>query len=419
MRDQRRPRSDPATAAAESRRDQPARPRPSGPAGRVAAVHAQTRRGLLVAVAFVVAAFVTAIGDVGSGGWLPLHLFVAGGLLSAISTVTQMLAVTWSTAPAPDRWVAAVQRWALAGGVVALVVGREADRTWLFVIGGVSIIAAMVAVIGILVVVRHRASTDRFAPAIEAYVAAIAAGLGGMSIGVALGAGGIGERAWELRGVHVALNVFGLVGLVIAGTLPFFTATIVRSKMSPRATPAAVRLTIAGLAAATALAALGNGLDRPSLAAVGFVGYAVGLIVIVAILPVYDRSKLHWAGPRIVQLLAGIGWWAAMSVALAVAALTESRDTVILRALVIGGLAQILVASLAYLGPMLRGGGHRLLTAGFTTTRSWVSVAAGNVAAVAALIERRTILAVALAVWLADIVVRATILITKRSNDHV
>ncbi|HRD99682.1 MAG TPA: hypothetical protein PLV68_00185, partial [Ilumatobacteraceae bacterium] len=56
-----------------------------------------------------------------------------------------------------------------------------------------------------------------------------------------------------------------------------------------------------------------------------------------------------------------------------------------LQALVIGGFAQILVASLAYLGPVLRGGGHRRLSAGFAITRSWTSLAAGNAAALAAL----------------------------------
>ena len=89
------------------------------------------------------------------------------------------------------------------------------------------------------------------------------------------------------------------------------------------------------------------------------------------------------------QLAAGLAWWAAMTVALAVATIRETDDRAILQALVIGGFAQILVASLAYLGPVLRGGGHRRLTAGFAITRSWVSLAAGNAAALAALARAR------------------------------
>ena len=82
-----------------------------------------------------------------------------------------------------------------------------------------------------------------------------------------------------------------------------------------------------------------------------------------------------------VQLLSGIVWWAAMTVALALAAVRGSEDRVILQALVIGGFAQILIASLADHGPTL---------------------------------------AAALAVWLTDIVARAArLLATTRSSDHV
>lgn len=90
------------------------------------------------------------------------------------------------------------------------------------------------------------------------------------------------------------------------------------------------------------------------------------------------------------------------------------------RCRLVGGFAQILVASIAYLGPVLRGGGHRRLTAGFAATRSWLSVAVGNIAAIAALVGNRTTLAAALAIWLADIAIRGRrLLTTTRSVDHV
>ena len=78
-----------------------------GAAGRVAQIHVQTRCGLGVTATFVAAAVVTGAVGIGDGWWLPLHLFVVGALLTAISAVTQMLAVTWSTAPAPRSAVAA------------------------------------------------------------------------------------------------------------------------------------------------------------------------------------------------------------------------------------------------------------------------------------------------------------------------
>lgn len=372
---------------------------------RVAEVQAQTRHGLLLTVAFLVAAFAAAVTD--NGWWLPLHLFAVGALLSAISAVTQMLAVTWSAAPSPHPVVAGGQRWALAGGATALVIGRESDRTWLFVAGGSTVVVAMFVLAVILIWIRRHAVTDRFAPAIEAYVAAIVAGAAGMTLGVLLGSGELVRQGGDFRHAHLALNVFGLIGLVIAGTLPFFTATQARRKMSGRATPSTMRVTFLTLALATGVAASGAVFDRPGVVAAGLVLYAVGLVVIVLLLPVYALKPFRWAGPRLVQLLAGLAWWAAMTVVLAVVVVQGADDRPILQALVIGGFAQILVASLAYLGPVLRGGGRSGLTAGFAITRSWVSLAAGNAAAVAALVGNDRVLAAALMLWLADIAIRA------------
>src|SRR5690606_21940873 len=111
----------PVPSASTNNHAEPATGR--GASGRVVAVHSETRQGFLVAVVFVVAAGVAGITRLGAGWWLPLHLFVVGGLLSAISAATQMLAVTWSAAPAPRPLLAGSQRWALAAGAIALVAG--------------------------------------------------------------------------------------------------------------------------------------------------------------------------------------------------------------------------------------------------------------------------------------------------------
>lgn len=384
----------------------------TGAAGRVAAIHAQTPPGLLVAVAFAAVAIGAGVARVGSGWWVALHLFAVGGLLSAISATTQMLAVTWSAAPAPRPFVASVQRWTVAVGAVVLVVGRETGRAWMIVAGGVTVIAAMLGLAVILIRIRVQAVTPRFGPAIEAYVAAVAAGATGMTIGILLATGRAGGRVLELRDVHLVINVFGLVGLVVVGTLPYFVATQVRSKMSPRATPTALRITNGGLVAATTIVAVGHLIGRPGIAAAGMIGYGLGLLAVTTLLPISTPHRLRWAGPRIVQLLAGLGWWAAMTLALAVATVRDTDDGAILQALVIGGFAQILVASLAYLGPVLRGGGHRRLAAGFAATRSWTSAVAGNAAAIAALVGHDPTLAVALAIWLIDLARRSGTMLT-------
>ncbi len=391
-----------------------------GAPGRVAEAHAQCRRGLLVAAGFLVAAVLAAVTGVGAGAWLPLHLFVVGALLSAVSATTQMLAVTWSAAPPPHRPIAAAQRWLLALGTVALVVGRERGHEPLLAVGGAAVIAACLVLAGILIGVHRQAVTPRFRPAIEAYVSAVLAGAFGMSIGIILGTGNGGVRALQLRDVHLVLNVFGLIGLVIAGTLPFFAATQVRAKMSPRATPVVLRTVFVALAAATATAAIGHLAEHRGVAAAGMLAYVLGLAAILAVLPIYSASRLRWAGARLVQLVAGVVWWAAMAVALVIVDVRMVDDRPVLRALVVGGFAQILVASLAYLGPVLRGGGHQRLTAGFALTRSWLSVVAGNAAAVAALVDHRRALGVALIVWIADVAVRgARLLLPERISAHV
>ncbi|MEO6122631.1 MAG: hypothetical protein ABIR32_02900 [Ilumatobacteraceae bacterium] len=391
-----------------------------GAQGRVAAVHVETRRGLMVASGFVAAAAVVGLARVGDGWWMPLHLFAVGGLLSAISATTLMLTVTWSTGPAPRSSVAGAQRWALAAGAVAMVVGHTNNLTWMFVGGAAIVVIAILALAMMLVWVRRQAVTNRFSPAIESYAAAVVAGAVGMSVGIVLGTGRAGIRAGDLRDVHLIINIFGLIGLAIAGTLPYFAATQVRTKMSRWATPRAMRATLLALAAATAVAAAGEFWDSPRIVGFGLVSYALGLLSVVAMLPIYKVSRLTWGGPRVLQLLSGIAWWVAMTIALAVARLNGDDDRVILQGLVVGGFAQILVASLAYLGPVLRGGGHRRLTAGFAITRSWISLVAGNAAALGALVGRASIFVVALTVWFVDTAVRAVRLVSApRSDAHV
>src|SRR5690606_36926637 len=149
-----------------------------------------------------------------------------------------------------------------------------------------------------------------------------------------LAAGATGGRWAELRSAHLTVNVYGLVGIVVIGTLPYFTATQARTRMSPRATPRHVRLVTAGAAAATATAAAGHLVDRPGLAASGLAAYVVALGATVALLPRLGRRQWGWAGPRLVQLVAGIAWWAATTAALAVATAGRHSDQgPILRAL--------------------------------------------------------------------------------------
>ncbi len=387
---------------------------PKGAAGRVAEIQRLTRPTLILAAAFTVAAPITAIAPHDTGAWLPLHLFLVGGLLLAISGATQFFAVTWATAPAPPAAWTAGQRWLLAAGAAGLAVARELDAGPAVVgIFGAAIMAALVILGVLLVAIGRGALAKRFDPSLHHYLAALVAGLAGCALGVMMASDDAGADIVRWRDAHMTLNLLGLVGLVIAGTLPFFVATEARMKMSPQATPTRIDLGLVPLAAGVAIAAAGFASRHPLVGGAGLALYAVGLVALSSILPVPGAKQWRWAGARLVHLAAGLFWWVVtVSVAARLAATGHEPFTFeVVMALAVGGFAQILVGSLAYLGPVLRGGGHVRLTAGFRTTRSWAGLVAANAAAAAYLVGAPTAGAVLLGIWLADAAARAVVLL--------
>jgi nitrite reductase (NO-forming) len=386
---------------------------PRGPAGRVVVVQRQARTTLALAVGFAVAAGATAAIPHPTGAWLPLHLFLAGTLLLAISAATQLFAVTWAAGPPPSDRRAATQRWLLTAGVALMASARELRWPSGWVAAGGALVVGALVVLGIsLVVTVAHGVQRRFDAALRAYLAALVAGLCGSALGIAMASGVDAPMQERIRAAHLTLNLLGLVGLVIVGTLPFFTATQARVKMSTRATTRAQSVVIVWFAASLGAAGTGFLVAAPTLATLGLAAYVAGLLGVVGLLPVVRSKQLRWAGPRLVQLGAGIAWWFGATVAVAwQAGHGEPAFTpTVVQVLVVGGYAQILAAAVAYLGPVLRGGGHQQLTAGFATTRSWVGLGAANVAAVALLLGAPHVAGAAISVWLIDTVTRAALL---------
>jgi len=407
------------STAAEQGAAQPRKPK--GAAGRVAEIQRLTRPTLVLAAAFTVAAPITAVAPHDTGAWLPLHLFLVGGLLLAVSGATQFFAVTWATAPAPPAVLTAAQRWLLAAGAAGLAAARELDAGSAAIgVAGTAVMAALVMLAVLLMRIGRGAVAKRFDPSLHHYLVALLAGLAGCALGVVMASDTSGGDISRLRDAHMALNLLGLVGLVIAGTLPFFVATEARMKMSPRATPLRIDIGLGPLAAGVALAAAGFAARHPAAGAAGLALYAAGLVGLGTILPVPGAKQWRWAGARLVHLAAGLAWWVAAVAWAAVRAATghEPFPIEVILALAIGGFAQILVGSLAYLGPVLRGGGHVRLTAGFATTRSWLGVVGANAAAAAYAAGAPTAGAVLLGIWLADAAARtAVLLVTARTSE--
>jgi nitrite reductase (NO-forming) len=387
-----------------SEADPPA-PAGDGLAARVAIVHRQARRTLTLALLFAIAAFVFVFAPHDTGGWLPLHLFLAGSLLLAISGATRLLAVTWAAAPPASSTLVTTQRWLVAAGAAGVAAGRELDwPTAVLGISGVTVAAGLGLLAGLLVLETRRSLLRRFDPAVHFYVSALAYGIAGTILGTAMVTGHGGGRD-----AHVVLNVLGLVGLVVAGTLPFFAATEARTKMNRRATPARLRGMLVVLAAGVLVAAIATAARASAVTGAALVTYALGLVYLCTTIPVPGPKQVRWAGPRLLMLGLGILWWiGGVSGAAARSFAGEpALGSPVVIAIVVGGYLQILVASLAYLGPVLRGGGHRQLSSGFSTTRSWVALVAVNMAALAWVSGYSTVARIALGVLGIDVVARA------------
>lgn|GEM_PF-4706606 len=91
--------------------------------------------------------------------------------------------------------------------------------------GGVAVAAALVALAGLLIRTASRALQPRVQPAATAYVAACIVGVAGVGLGAYLGSDHAGNLTARLRDVHETLNLLGLVGFVVAATLPFSSRT--------------------------------------------------------------------------------------------------------------------------------------------------------------------------------------------------
>jgi nitrite reductase (NO-forming) len=363
--------------------------------------HAQTRMTLRLALGFVVVAAVA--GVTGSGRWLVLHLFLAGVVALAISGVSLMLTVTWSAAPAPsNRWVA-VQRASIAAGAAGVGIGREAELGDVAVgSAGAVYLAGLLLLAALLVVTIRRGTERRFDPAVATYLVALVAGTVGIALGLSLA---LGTPSAAARAAHATLNLLGLVGLVVGGTMPFFAATVGRSKMASHATPTRLALALCWQASMLAVTVAALAAGAGTVAAVGLAGYAAGILSVLESLPRPTRRQLRWAGPRLVALWAGGLWWA-IAVAATAVDVASGRGAFAgrwLTVLVIAGYGQILWGSLAYLLPMLRGGGHERLAEGFATTRSWLGLAAANAAGLSAAGSLpMPVTAAAVGVWVLD-----------------
>ncbi len=241
----------------------------------------------------MVAAFLPASLRVGT--WLPLHLAMAGAAATAIAGMMPF----FSAAVATTQPVDARLRWAavalVALGALLVSAGYASLQPSLAAVGGGAFVGGMVLTAWATIVPVRRPLARSGGVVTAGYLAALAM----VSVGALLSTlflAGVPAvmQAWGgLRPAHAWLNLVGFVSLVIATTLLHFFPTVIGARI-PRARSAI--LTVAGLAAGTALVALGFAVDADWLVRAGAATTLAGALALAVYAAGTWRRKSTWTG---------------------------------------------------------------------------------------------------------------------------
>jgi nitrite reductase (NO-forming) len=317
---------------------------------------------------------VLALGQrVPGGGWLALHLVLLGAATNAIVVWSEYFAAALLRAPPASERVAMVRALALNLGIVGVLVGVHTGRSGQAAAGaclaGLTVGGHALALAGRIA----RALPARLSQTVWFYVAAAAALLAGMGLGLwqAGGAAGSADSHRALRLAHVHLNMLGWVGLAVVGTQFTLWPTVLRTRMVA-GLELAIRWSLPPLAIGLAVAAAGLATQRRAVALAGLALYAAGLgVALVPFVRTARRRPPHTAA----SWMLGAGMvWLVVAVAGDLGALAASRRVVDLDGqlvrlvpVVVAGFAlQTLTGALTYLLPVVFGRGawgNRRLTA--------------------------------------------------------
>jgi hypothetical protein len=323
--------------------------------------------GVLAASGFGVATLVwLAAGDRLPGGrWLAVHLFTLGVLTILIWTFSQHFAArfTGTRALAPRSATTRILTVLLVVSILTMLAGRAFDAHLPLVLGSLGIMVIVGSNLLVLGRLRRHATATRFVWIVRQYEHAhiaflVAAGLGG-----ALGAGWIPAPIFvAVRGAHIHLNVLGWAGLTVLATLVAFGPALLRVRIEP----AADRRAATGLQAASfglpvaaagfVVTSIGGGAGPILMLTVGgLLAYGYGVLVVA--LPLLRATRRSSRSPMRWAVAASLSWFLIAIATDIVMMVTGSSGWSYSLAvmLLVGVLTQLVLAVLAYVGPMLRG----------------------------------------------------------------
>jgi nitrite reductase (NO-forming) len=322
------------------------------------------RRTALLPLGYLAAAIVA--GGLAVAGfpvtWLWLHLLLLGAVSNAIVVWSAHFTAAILRAPAAERrGREAIRLAALNAGVLAVLAGGSAGPAWLGIAGAGVVFAAITAHLAALAGMARRALPARFTVVVWYYLAAGGALLTGIPAGAWMLAVPDDQRPRALL-FHVQVNVLGWVVLTILGTLVTLWPTVLRAQVGGGATRAAKRGLVTCLAGLTLLA-LGTAFWLKALIGLGLVAFALGAAAALrpAVAAFRQRPAVTFSA---LSMAAGTGWllvtlgwdgWAMLSAPDPEAA--ARHFDLLAVALAVGLAGQILIGALAYLLPVVLGGG--------------------------------------------------------------
>lgn len=379
---------------------------------RVLEMHLVVRVAFAVAAVFGVISLVWAavVGVNGGSWWGPIHAFLLGAVLAAISGTSQLFTVTWASAPPPSQALTSSQGALLVIGAVCALIGVTAGIVPLIWLGAVAIVSALLLLALILVRIVHSSLLRRFDLSSRFYLLALASGSIGVAIGAVLASGSVdGDSYARLRVVHLHLNLVGLIGFTIVGTLPTLLPTFAHHRMVSGNEAAVARWICVAAAALMA-----SGVIAPSrVVGAGVLLAAVAAVVVT--IGILTRLRGRWSKEALayIQVTAGVGWlslWAAVDGVRLITGASSTAYSAWTAAAISSGVGQVLAGSLAYLVPVVVGPpiGANLRRLG---RRPAIPVIAANLLGALLIAGRSEFAVVAGIVWAVDFALR---LITVR-----
>ena len=318
------------------------------------------RATVMVVLVYVLAAGTWLAGgsSLPGGRWLSVHLFTLGVVTNLVLALTDHFGRTLTRQPG---LVPAAQLAVTNVGIVAIVLGVPAAEPWL-VAGGATIVAAVVfASYRRLRRMRRSAVGPRFGWVVRRYEQAHGAFLHGAVLGALLGIGVLGG-SWipAVRIAHLHVNLLGWAGVTLLATIVLFGPTIARTKIvagaDARAQGAlrfavpALTISVVGLIGTAFPSPAGSIARWAAAAALAVFARAVSVVCVPVIAAMRSSgSPLSWHVGATAAWFIAVAWSDPVIVAMGAWRWVDTVGA----AMLVGVLAQAIVASLSYLGPRL------------------------------------------------------------------